>query len=182
MFQLPPTRRWRLRLWVAPSKSVFVPLQGSLPLDGKGPSRALPCHLQPYGSSVLLVEFYFPYPMEAAGQFPATVSSSEGQLLTATTPQAALQVLAVLPPAPPATGEGFNWLALSQGASDAEVIEYLKSGNLGNGEVDLDKIAWRARRRCGPVPRPSVDLVGFLTLAHRPRRWKWKPAGLPVLP
>mmetsp|Transcript_17791 Transcript_17791/g.53615 ORF Transcript_17791/g.53615 Transcript_17791/m.53615 type:complete len:2186 (+) Transcript_17791:298-6855(+) len=137
--------------------------QGALPLEGLPPTWRTRVVIAPYATHTVELPFYFPHP-GTLDTFPAT-AARDGVLLAAA-PVA--PPLVVQREAPPATAAGFDWAYLARTASDAEIVQYLREGDLARAE--LARVAGRCRRR-------SFFLDA--TAALRDRRtwddaiWKW---------
>lgn len=116
--------------------SVLVQIpRGSVPTNAARPTRTYDVVLPPYAAHGIEVCFYFPRP-GAFSHFGAHVAK-RGALIAAA-PGVTLQVVEA--------GEAVDvesWSHLSQHGSLEQVLQILRTQNLG--ALDLDRIAWRMR-------------------------------------
>ncbi|CAN5369521.1 hypothetical protein BH23VER1_BH23VER1_21990 [soil metagenome] len=108
---------------------------GSVPVSATEYTGTHAVSLAPYAVQTLDYFFYFPDPGQFAG-YPAQIA--EGESIVAFTEPATFTVVTDL-----ADTDQTSWPYLSQDGSDADVLEYLESGNLL--AIDLSQIAWRVR-------------------------------------
>ena len=107
--------------------------RGAIAVLGGKPTNTLHIDLEPYHTQTLEYHFYFP----AAGQFPHfPVHVAKNERLLAAAAPVRLDVVEH-----PTRFDTESWDYISQHGSLNDVIEYLKSHNLE--EIDLNRIAWR---------------------------------------
>jgi hypothetical protein len=108
---------------------------GSIPLSGSKFTRSTPVDLQPYSTSQLAYEFYFP----TSGQFEqyGIQVSEEGASIA----QTKSQTLKVLDE--PESVDETTWSYVADWGTDQQVLEFLKNANLAS--TDLARIAFRMK-------------------------------------
>ncbi len=141
------------------STLVQIP-RGAVPTSACKATRTYDVALPPYAAHGLEVAFYFPRPGSFT-QFGAHVAK-RGELIAAA-PGTSLQVLA-----PGEVLEVTSWAHVSQRGSLEEVVEVLRTHNLG--ALELSKVAWRMRE-----PAAYQAILGALEarLAYDATLWSY---------
>lgn len=134
--------------------------RGAVPTSACKATRTYDVALPPYAAHGLEVAFYFPRP-GSFSQFGAHVAK-RGELIAAAagTP---LQVLA-----PGEALEVTSWMHVSQRGSLEEVLEVLRTQNLG--ALELSKVAWRMRE---PAAYRAILEVLEARLAYDSTLWSY---------
>ncbi len=129
---------------------------GALPVGGGRATQSRYLRLEPYATEQLEYHFYFPAPgtnSTAFAHYPVTLTSA-GQTVGAAT-ASSFQVVRKL-----SRPDTESWDYLSQNATDAEVLTFLKHQNLER--IDWEKVAWRARTH----PDFFRQITAFLANNH----------------
>jgi hypothetical protein len=131
--------------------------RGALPVNGSKATDSRRLRVEPYTTQTLEYFFYFPAPNAAQEErfphYPVQVARDE-QIVGGAKPFA-FKVVKQLSEVDKA-----SWEYLSQYGSDADVFAFLDSANLAR--LDLEKIAWRARKSADFFRR----LIGVLEKRH----------------
>jgi hypothetical protein len=110
--------------------------EGAIEVAGSLDTRTVAIRLEPYTTQQVEYLFYFPRAGEDLKHYPLTVADSRTGTVVAMVDPTTFDVVVE-----PSTVDERSWEFVSQDASMDAVLEYLRTRNLF--EIELDRIAWR---------------------------------------
>lgn len=147
--------------------------EGALPLLGQPVTHASQITLPPYSCHVATLHFYFPRPGAFRQATPSVTRGGRPAWLPAAPPPP-LEVLPAPPAAAPGAAAGggaapFDWLSFVRRAPDAELLRYLREGDLSVAEP----LSALSPRCAGAAFFGAAAAALAARGAFDPEVWKW---------